>query len=514
MLNKKIYMNQNIFLGTIISLMICPFVGIYSQNTDHRSERERSIYLPTSDTHYRNVQNYIEDAPDIDYVHASEEAYEAFRDIKFSIRIHWGVYSMWNLDASWPFLLLSNEKKQEYINLYQSFNPVNFNAQEWMNFFKRSGIQAFAFTTKHHDGFSMFHTSTKVVQRVNYLNPEHPIESCDLHYSIEETPFKRDIVGELCDAACKNGIKIDLYFSHPDWYDADFRPYNYHPLSTPSILSDPTAYGNRYSNNRQTILTPERTQEETDRLIARHREQLHELLTNYGHIDMICLDQWMGSDIWPQMRETVKLMRKWSPNTMFRARGIGNYGDYFQPEQFVPKGEQDTGMPWMSIGLLGKQFSYDPDSSNYKGTQWIIHNLISCVSKGGSFMVCIGPDQTGLFHPEAVRQIETVGKWLKVNGKGIYETRPNDVWQEDDIFFTRTKNRKNVFVLCEKWPGETMIIKSIQPKRGSKVYLLGYKKPLKWTYTDHGVKILINKSLQAPEKRPCGYAWVFQLEMN
>ena len=492
--------------------MICfPIADMKGQNDGQRSERERRIFLPANDGHYRVVQHYIEDIPDSSYIHAPKEAYDAFRDIKFAIRIHWGVYSMWNIEASWPFRDFTFEKKQQYNQLYKTFNPVNFNAQAWMDFFKRSGIQAFAFTAKHHDGFSMYHTKTKVVRRVNYIDPEQPIESCDLHYSIEETPFQRDIVGELCDAARQNNIKINLYFSHPDWYDADFRPYNYHPLSTPSIHSNPDDYGFNYSNNRSTILVPERTSEETDRLIARHREQLHELLTRFGPIDMLCLDQWMGRDIWPQMRETVKLMRLWSPNTLFRARGIGNYGDYFQPEQFVPGAVQETEMPWMSICLLGNQFAYDPDSSHYKGTPWIIHHLIQCVAKGGSFMVCIGPDQTGLFHPEAVRQIEAVGEWLKINGSGIYETRPCTVWQEDDIYFTRSKDAKTVFALTEKWPGQTMIIKSIKPIKGSTVYLLGYEKPLKWTYTDEGVNIEIPESLQAPENRPCNYAWCIKI---
>ena len=116
---------------------------------------------------------------------------------------------------------MPKEKKMEYNELYKTFNPVGFDAQEWMNFFKRCGMQAFAFTSKDCDGFSMFHTKTRVKRRINYLDTENnPIETCDLAYSIEEAPFERDIVKELCEAAHKNGIKIDLYYSHPDWYDA------------------------------------------------------------------------------------------------------------------------------------------------------------------------------------------------------------------------------------------------------------------------------------------------------
>jgi alpha-L-fucosidase len=481
-----------------------------------QSEREKTLVLPQFDDHYRLVKHYVEEVPDADYVHASEAAYEAFRDIKFSIRIHWGVYSKWGIEASWPYLQFSPEKRMEYTQLYKTFNPVNFNAGEWMAFFKRSGIQAFAFTTKHHDGFSMFHTKTRVKQRANYLNPpENVIEPCDLAYSIEETPFKRDIVKELCDAAHKNNIKIDLYFSHPDWYDADFRPYNYHPLTTAHYQENDGDYGkSNMTGNRNVVLTPELTAEEKDRLIARHREQIRELLTNYGKIDMICFDQWMGKDIWPGMRETVKMMRRLQPDVMIRARGIGNYGDYYQPEQFVAGGKENTAIPWMSICLLGKIFAYDPVAEHYKGTPWIVHNLIDCVAKGGSFMVCIGPDETGLFHPEAVKQIETVGRWLKVNGKGIYETRQHDVWKEGDIYFTRSKDHKQVYAFVEKWPDTELLVPSVTPKKGSKVYLFGYKKPLKWTLTENGVKIIIPQELQSPGNRPCEYAWGFEFKIK
>jgi alpha-L-fucosidase len=458
---------------------------------DVRKDRARHIVLPQSDGHYRQVKSYVEEEPDADYLHASEAAHEAFRDIKYSVRIHWGVYAKWGIDASWPFLSMSREKKQAYQELYKSFNPAAFDADEWMAQFKAWGMQAFAFTTKHHDGFSMFHTKTKVKQRINYLTPEISIEPCDLAYSIEETPFKRDIVKELCVAARKRNIKIDLYFSHPDWYDADFRPYIAHPLENIA-----------------------RTPDETARLVARHREQLHELLTRYGKIDMVCLDMWLDSDVWPQLKETVKLMRAWQPDVMLRARGIGNYGDYYQPERFVPADIEQTNMPWMSICLLGNIFAYDPVGENYKGTPWVIHNLIDCVAKGGSFMVCIGPDSTGRFHPKAVEQLDEVGRWLKINGKGIYETRDRDVWKEGDIYFTRSKDHKQVYAFVEKFPEKELIVLSVTPKKGSKVYLFGYEKPLKWTLTENGVKIILPEELQKPENRPCEYAWGFEFKIN
>jgi alpha-L-fucosidase len=491
--------------------------GQESMSNDNLSElvkkdRARNITLPKSDHHYKKVQFYIENEPDADYLHASEAAHEAFRDIKFAVRIHWGIYSIWEMNGeSWKYLGLSNEKKMEYNELYKTFNPTEFDAQEWMDFFKRSGIRCMAFTTKHHEGFSMFHTKTRVKQRANYLNPDNIIEQCDLAYSIEETPFKRDIVKELCDAAHKNDIKIDLYFSHPDWYDADFRPYNYHPLTTESYQRNDGAYGFEMNLNKNVYMTPELTPTEKERLLTRHREQLRELMTNYGTIDMVCLDQWMGSDIWAPMKETVKMMRKLQPDVMLRCRGIGNYGDYYTPEGFVPGNKENTNMPWMTIYPLASSFSYDKKGDNYKGTQWIIHNLIDAVAKGGCFMVGIGPNKTGLFHPKAVEQLEETGKWLQVNGEGIYNTRACEIWKEDATLFTRSKDDKTVFAIVEQFPENELSIEAVTPKKGSDIYLLGYTKPLKWKIKDGKTVIAIPAELRNEAKRPCKYAYTFKI---
>ncbi|MFT3705574.1 MAG: alpha-L-fucosidase [Agriterribacter sp.] len=135
-----------------------------------QQEKKRNIRLPVTDWHYRMVKHFVEDKPDSDYYHASEDAYEAYRDIKFAVRIHWGLYSINQMNhESWGFLELDNAGKQQYQQQYKTWNPVGFNANEWMDFFQRSGLKCFAFTSKHHEGFSMFDTKAHVKQRVNYL---------------------------------------------------------------------------------------------------------------------------------------------------------------------------------------------------------------------------------------------------------------------------------------------------------------------------------------------------------
>ena len=105
-------------------------------------------------------------------------------------------------------------------------------------------------------------------------------------------------------------------------------------------------------------MSPDPTPAEEIRMLERHRTQLTELLTNYGKIDMMCLDMWLGGKVWPQMRETMLELRKIQPDVMFRARGIGNYGDYYTPEGFVPGSKENTDMPWFVIYPLGRGFSY------------------------------------------------------------------------------------------------------------------------------------------------------------
>ncbi|MDR3182925.1 MAG: alpha-L-fucosidase [Planctomycetaceae bacterium] len=492
------------------------FVTVLANCVFAQDEREKTIRLPQSDVHYRMVKDYIEDVPDADYKHASPEAYEAFRDIKYSIRIIWGVYSMQNVEASWPFLKYSFAQRQEYQNLYKNFNPTEFDAEEWMQWFDRCGMQAFAFITKHHDGFSMWHTKARIKRRPNWLNPANQIiEKCDLAYSIEETPFKRDIVKELCDAANKHRIKIDLYFSHIDWYDTDFRGYHYHPLMTPEAVLHPKDFGYQTPQISGRLMTPNLTAEEKVRLVARHREQIRELLTNYGKVDMMCFDEYLGKDIWQEVKKTVKMIRELQPDIMLRCRGIGNYGDYYQPEGTIPVGKNSSAMPWMSICLLAKQFAYDPKAENYKGAGWVIHSLIDCVAKGGSFMVCLGPDAKGNFHTKAVEQLEEVGRWLKVNGQGIYETRDRQNWKEGgkdrpEIKYTWSKDKKFVYGFVEQFPEKELRIETLTPQQIKSVKLLGYDKPLEWKAGGKGIVITIPDAL----KRPCDYAWCFQAEIE
>jgi alpha-L-fucosidase len=267
------------------------------------------------------------------------------------------------------------------------------------------------------------------------------------------------------------------------------------------------------------LIAPERSAEETERMMTRHRIQLTELLTHYGPIDCICLDEEFDAAVWPQMRETMFALRKLQPNVMFRCRGIGNYGDYYTPETFVPGAKANTDMPWMCIYPLVKTegvWSYEPDATKYKDGAWIVTNLVDCVAKGGNFMVGFGPDRTGLFHPKAIEALQYTGAWLKTNGEAIFHTHPmaGDDWKDgDNLRLTRSDLGPITYAVAFQWPGDELVLHNIKLPAGATVKLLGDNQVLTWRQDPaQGIVLSLPARLQTPANRPSQSAFVFKLD--
>ena len=446
---------------------------------------------------------------DDDYRHAGSAALEKLSDWKFGIRIHWGLYSCIGAGReSWPLKSGSPSFRQRYEEIYKNWNPVGFNAMEWMRIFQNAGLKFFTITTKHHEGFSLFDTATRVKRRLVHLGPDAGrTVPCDFRYSVMDTPFKRDIIRELVDAGREAELGIGLYFSHIDWFDSDFRIDDWNYQKDPKYTKESDPEGFR-------------------RLVSRHREQLRELCANYGKIDLLSLDMgFPGFDdtakfhfdgaphgvthgIRRELIETTKMLRRLQPDMLIRNRGIDPYGDYISPERVVPTQEEGGGspLPWKVIYPGGKHFSFQWDDE-YKSASWIISNLVDIAAKGGSFQVGYGPRGDGSWDSELVHRLEEVGAWLKVNGEGVYCSRPYKTYSDgENVRYTQSKDGRTVYAFLLKWDenAASIRLRNVNARPDSRIRMLGLDHNFEYYQEDGCLEIKIPSWL-SKDRHPCAH---------
>lgn len=418
-----------------------------------------------------------------------------WQELKFGLFMHWGSYSQWGVVESWtlcpedqPWIVRPKDKSyfeyvRDYEKLITTFNPVKFDPDKWASAAKQAGMKYVVFTTKHHDGFNMFDTAQS-------------------DYKITGTtcPFRSNpranVAKEIFDAFRKEKMMVGAYYSITDWHNDDFW-WKYFPPSNRNINYSPKKYPEKWALLNDFIY-----------------KQLDELTSGYGKMDMLWFDLiGVSKELkvdWPRFAD---MARKNQPGIMMVARGANDqYENYRTPEQEVP--DQALDYPWETCMTMANQWSYKPND-NYKPASRIIQLLVQIVSRGGNFLLNIGPGPDGDFDPIAYERLKEIGDWMKINGEAIYGTRTVKPYHETKLVFTKKDDHVYAAYLPdteEKNLPASLAITSMQPVDGSQLYLLGYEKPLEWEKAEKGFSIKIPPALQAAP--PCHYAWVFKFKVQ
>src|SRR6185437_2499361 len=424
-----------------------------------------------------------------------------WQDRKFGLLMHWGTYSQWGIVESWsicpedegwtqrrgPYSKNYYDYLHAYENLKTTFNPTHFDPAKWAAAAKDAGMKYVVFTTKHHDGFCMFDT-----------------KQTDYKITSPRTPFssnpRSNVAKEVFDAFRKDDFLIGAYFSKPDWHSNDYW-WSYFPPKDRNVNYDPAKY-------------PERWKAFSDYTY----NQIEELMTGYGRMDLLWLDggwvrplstvnssvDWQRGIRYDQdvdMPKIAAMARSHQPGLIVVDRSVpGEYENYTTPEQQIPAHPMDD--PWETCMTMGNSWSYVPHD-HYKSTTRLVQLLVKIVSRGGNFLLNIGPSPEGDFDDTAYARLKEIGAWMKINGEGIYNSRPVFPWSSGNVYLTQAKDGSAdyAFLLSENETRDiilpaTVTIDRFTAKPKSIVTILGSKQRLHWKQEDKKMIIEIPAKLQ------------------
>jgi len=372
-----------------------------------------------------------------------EQRMQWWTDDRFGMFIHWGLYAG-AARHEWVkrYERMNNEQYQPY---FDNFNPDMFNPKEWAKEAKAAGMKYAVLTTKHHEGFCLF-------------------DSKYTDYKATNTQAKRDLVKEFVEAFRAEGIKVGFYYSLLDWHHPDYTIDGLHPLQ-PANESD-TAYARLNKgkdwNKYKTYL----------------HNQVRELLTNYGKIDILWLDfsypnsngHGKGKDDWGSV-ELLKMIRKLQPDILVDNRlDLDEYSDgadFVTPEQVSPEElNKFEGTYFETCQTFSGSWGYYRDENSWKTNHQLLTLLITAVSKGGNLILNVGPTARGYFDYRAQRALDSMGLWMKYNSKAIYGCKqaPKEFAAPENTLLTYNAAGKRLYVHLMNYNATTLVLPGYKGK--------------------------------------------------
>lgn len=351
----------------------------------------------------------------LEYYSNYEDRIEWFRNAKFGIFIHWGLYSQigyteWGQDHF-------EIQPDDYDNLMTTFNPAGYDPKEWAELFKNAGAKYVVITSKHHEGFSMYETQFS-------------------DYNIMNSPCGKDVIQMLKDECVDAGLKFGIYYSVMDWHHFDYLPRRFFDQRS-AVGADPVKY-------RQFF-----------------KDQVGELIDKY-HPAVLWFDgEWENTFDSLQTVEIVDMMFTKNPRLIFNNRlSRFGYGDFKTPENQVPPTGlfKADGTPevWETCSTMGDGWGYDPFADYFYSSRDLIRMLIDICSKGGNLLLNVGPTPEGKIRSEHKERLEAIGNWLKINGESIYGSQAS-VFEKLPFFGRSTTKGNTVYLQVFMKPNDNIL---------------------------------------------------------
>ncbi|GMQ64216.1 alpha-L-fucosidase [Vallitalea maricola] len=354
-----------------------------------------------------------------------------FEEARLGIFIHYGIYAVDGVAESWSFYH-NRVPYDKYMKQLDGFTASKFDADHWADIIAKSGAKYAVLTTKHHDGVALFDT-----------------QYSDLNV-VKSTPAKRDIIKEYAEAIKKRGIRCGMYYSLIDWSHPDYASV-FEDGKVPEDLSEVNGYSYP-ADGKQDF-------EAWERFLEFNNNQLKEVLSNYGKVDLLWFDgDWERSAKMWRLPEFKDYLKSFNDKLIINSR-LQGHGDYKTPEQGLPITRPEG--PWEFCTTINSSWGYVPDDNHYKSLNQLIRMFCDCITMGGNMLLDIGPKEDGTIVPEEEELLIGIGNWIRDNEEAIYGTKEGIMTRYYLGGSTMSQDEETLYLFVYDNPKENVCLKGL-----------------------------------------------------